>query len=1246
MTASGGFSFLARHRIFLVLSICAVFWVALPGVLSATVPVRFELMRPGAQSVHLRGTFNDWTEGIDILSDEDGDGVWALVKPLDQGEIEYKFFVNGNEWLADPANPRQVGPFGNSALVVSNPMIYNIQPVNGASFRLGQEVVFGALVAWEAAGTLDILELTRNGSVVPGALAGFDAASRRLRVSAGGLSAGEHRFALTVGVSEPPGLATQETTITVRAEALEHYFDQFDFGVQSSDLNWAFWAGGTGMSYQPDATFPPNQGRVRLGANGDRYSDLVTWPFESSNAEILEVRTRVRLTSFEPGAGERNAEVAIRSNGTDGYLLTLDAGNGQIRLRRRGGGYTDLVAPAAHAFSEGSSYYVYLSTQGVNPVTIRAQVAADEGGTSGTLLFDATHVESEWLPTGRSVGLQGYVDQGPFAFDFDYFAAGEVGYAHPASYWERSGYTGAPPEPTSSLVGDLDRYTVDEDSLVLHSGEVQVVLTPRLEGTVRVEVIPPGDSPSVASYAVTRTTWPEVPFRVIDGDPLVLEADGWRVEASRSPLKLRFLDADGNVFFGESPDARTGAIGESRTVAFGLGVDEPIFGLGQPPYSDNVGLNRRGHTYSIRNQHIPPSVLLFPVWLSPRGYGVYIDNPSFASLSIGDTTPDRIVYTSQAGDLVYYVMMGDTMADVVDEYTQVTGRPALAPRWTLGNIQSKYGYRSFAEIQSIIDGFESRDIPLDGVVMDLDWFGISTMGNLEFQQTPEWANPVQGMAALRSQGYRFIPITEPQMSGFSFNAAETLSLGLVGMGPDRVTPLPGQNLGWITNSAPVYLLDFTNPATRGWWKTKHRRLIEDYAFDGFWQDLNEPEGLPSNMEFHDGPANAVANVLAINMNRSLVEAMAEYRPGARPFIMSRSGSPGMQKYGASVWSGDVSATWGALEDQVQLAQSMGLVGVPYWNSDIGGFNGTPSPELYLRWCQFGLFNPLYRPHGAQSDREPWRFGSTVESQVREVIRLRYRLLPHYYTVAREAYDTGMPMMRPLVMDWPDDPAVWNLDGQFLYGSSLLVRPVVEQGATEVTVYHPEGTWIDWFTGSVITGPANVATPVSAGRFPLSVRTPVILPLAPAMNRSDAAPLSPVELQVFWTPDQTQAEGKLYEDDGLTTAYQQTGFAFTTFAATRTGQSVQLSIAAASGTFDGQLTERVYTVEVPMAPVPESVAVNGTQLPRFADNSTPQTAGWSAVSGNKIRVRTGSLSTASAHVINLGELPGRSGWVLE
>lgn len=994
----------------------------------------------------------------------------------------------------------------------------------------------------------------------------------------------------------------------------EIYYDQFNWGFVSGspgNLNTAFWAGPRdSFSYEPQAQVDGSGGAARV-SNNQFFSQL-------GSAELgirdFEFYSRIRMTSFSDDPDERNAEIAFRSDGGEGFMVTLDGGQDLIRLRRQGGGFGDLTPPAEIPIAPGDSFYLHVQVQGEEPAVITTRVASDPAFTEESTLFSVEHKESEWLPGGTEIRLIGFTLGGPYAFDFDYFSIGEIGFDHPVSAWTRDFFTDAPPLPEVSRPERLDDYQLTDQSITLFTGDSAVRLTSLVEGAFLTEYAPDGDFGSMPeSFAVTRNDWPALPALSVSDqrdEPLLIEGPGWRVAAERDPFRLSFFAENGELLFGEAPGRPMLAADQTRSVTFTLQPEEPVYGLGQHSIFSGANLDRRGQTFLIENEHQPPSRLLFPFWISSKGYGVFVDNPANAVVDIGFSSANELTYsTANGGPLRYYVYAGDSIYGALDLHTQVTGRPALAPRWTLGNIQSKYGYQSFDEIQSIIDGFRSRELPLDSIVIDLYWFGIETMGNLEFQNTPAWANPAERLAGFREQGIKIIPITEPHITGLSFNQPELEANGFLGQRPEGGAY--GFNLSWVTNQAPVYLFDFTNPDAREWWKQKHQRLIQTYGFDGFWQDLNEPEAEPGDIVYTAGAGAQVGNAIAINMNRTLDEAMERYRPGARTFIMSRSGYPGMQKYGASVWSGDVSASWFDLQKQPAVALGMGLAGAPYWNSDIGGFNGTPSPELYLRWCQFGLFSPLYRPHAANSDREPWRFGFNAELAVEEVLRLRYQLIPHYYTVARESYDSGAPIMRPLVVEFPDDPAVRDRAMPFLYGKNLLANPVLQEGADSVDIYFPRGRWRQLQSRRIETGPAQRAVTVNERTIPVYQREGSVIPTGPFMETSDEAPLEEVRLIVF--PAITgKASGELYEDDGLTRAYETGAFARTSFTVQRGRDYTELTISEVSGAFDGLVSEREWFIEFVLPIRPNRIQEVGEDfsIPRIV-NGNIQSAeqGW-------------------------------------
>ena len=799
-------------------------------------------------------------------------------------------------------------------------------------------------------------------------------------------------------------------------------------------------------------------------------------------------------------------------------------------------------------------------------------------------------------------------------------------------------------------MGDLDGLQVDPDRVVLTSGDSSLHIIPRLIGTVGVEFYPTRSTTFKSSYSVTRTDWPEIPFTVTDGDPVRIEAGDITVEVSRSPVRLSFYDEEGRLIVREDPDSPALAINDTRSIGFDVQPGEGFYGLGENSIGDSVGTNRRGSRFRIENDHQPPAYLIFPFFVSSAGYGVFVDNSGTGYIDLAATEADTVIYTSDVGELRYYVMSGGSMYGTLDQYTQLTGRPPVPPLWTLGNIQSRYGYESFSQVNGIIDEFRQRQIPLDGVILDLDWFGKETMGNLEFQTNGNWPDPEASLDAMRQRGVHVIPITEPQISGLSFNAPEVLSQRLVGF---RENGEPyGIRLNWITGNSDIYLMDFTNPDSRAWWGEKHQRLLQTYRFDGFWQDLNEPEGQPEDMLYVGGSAAEVRNVIALQMNRSLFDAYQQYAPERRPFIMSRSGFPGMQKYGAGVWSGDVYASWYDLDRQKVLAASMGVAGVPYWNSDIGGFLGTPSPELYLRWCQFALFNPIYRPHADHDPREPWVFGAFVEEQVRELLLLRSRLLPYFYSVARQTHETGAPIMRPPVMDWPDDPVFRYLSDQYMYGDSFMVRPITTPGASEIQVYFPSSNgWFEFFSGMRLSEQEFQTFPVDLTTIPIYVKAPALIPLAPAMEHISQRPRDEMELRVYLDDRNPSASSEMYEDDGVTNDYLAGAYQITRFSVDRTAPSLwEVAINAVEGDYSGAVPERQWSVVVHGIGGVNAVAINDAEIQErpTAEVEDHFSASWHYDStGQRLRVHLPRSRTSEGHMISIATAPQETGsaWII-
>lgn len=504
------------------------------------------------------------------------------------------------------------------------------------------------------------------------------------------------------------------------------------------------------------------------------------------------------------------------------------------------------------------------------------------------------------------------------------------------------------------------------------------------------------------------------------------------VEATRDPFHLRYSTTNRETFLEEVPEGGLRWSYWDYDLRFRLAPEDHFYGMGQMDQLDEpVDLDHRGHRREIWNQHSPPAATILPALQSLRGFGLLVDNPRRATWDLGYSDPSVFSYRATGGGLQYYVSYGPDLSRLLRTYLELTGYPPMPPRWVLGLLQSRYGYRNRRELESIARTFRDKRLPCDGLILDLYWF--REMGDLAFDSL-DWPEAQEMIAHLKEQGFHLMLIEEPYLTTRSRNYHEALSRGYLAK---RYDGSPYTFDFWPGECA---LLDFSNPAARDWWTEKHRALIQ-MGIGGFWTDLNEPAKHYQDMLHYAGSAAMVHNLAALSTHQSVFEAMERYAPRQRTFILSRSAFAGSQRYGVALWSGDVDMTFASLRKQATVGLSTGLAGFPMWGTDIGGFgfDGKCSAELYVRWFQFGVFCPVCRPHGDQTEvREPWQFGPEVESICRKYLELRYHMLPYIYTAVHQACAIGTPIMRPLVFEFPQDPAVLNISDEYLFGSEILV----------------------------------------------------------------------------------------------------------------------------------------------------------------------------------------------------------------
>jgi alpha-glucosidase (family GH31 glycosyl hydrolase) len=484
-------------------------------------------------------------------------------------------------------------------------------------------------------------------------------------------------------------------------------------------------------------------------------------------------------------------------------------------------------------------------------------------------------------------------------------------------------------------------------------------------------------------------------------------------------------------------------------------------------------------------------------------------------------------------------------------------------------------------------------IPCDALVLDLYWF--SAMGDISWNTTA-FPSPFQMMRDFLAKGIKSIVITEPYITQYSLNFSDATNSGYV------ATTRTGQRyeLGnWWSCGCNAVLLDFTNPFARSWWWSKHPVFFGN-ELAGIWTDLGEPERHPVDMMHTLGSAPKIHNIYNLLWARTIFDGYGQFRPGSRLFNLTRSGYAGIQRYGAIPWSGDVGKSFGGLAVQLPMMLGMGLSGLAYHHSDIGGFCcGTTTSELYVRWMQYGTFCPITRAHGVGQPTEPWGYGSDAEAICKTYIQLRYRLLPYIYTMAYRNYAFGMPLARPLFFADPQDESLANESSAYFWGDDMIVSPVVQAGQTVQSVTLPRGTWFDFWSDTPYAGGQTVTVSAPLQTLPLFVKAGSIIPMQRVMEYSDEWPLDTLFLEIYPLAG-TDGSFSLYEDDGKSLAYQSGAFAQTLFtqSVAGSGDRLALTIGPTTGVYDGRVALRTYVSEIHrVQTLPGSVHVNGVAAPQ-------------------------------------------------
>lgn len=501
--------------------------------------------------------------------------------------------------------------------------------------------------------------------------------------------------------------------------------------------------------------------------------------------------------------------------------------------------------------------------------------------------------------------------------------------------------------------------------------------------------------------------------------------------------------------------------------------------------------NPHGETYAQLYKSIPFLITI----KGEEASGIFFDNHFESHFDMGKENSNYYYFGAVDGNLDYYFMYGPSVKEVVSEYTQLTGRTPLPQLWTLGYQQCRWSYAPKERLMEVAKAFREKDIPCDTLYLDIDYmdgYRVFTWDNNKFD------NPKEILNELKNMGFKVVTIIDPGVKvdkGYKIYD-EGLKEGYFATDKDGIVY---KNKVWPGDS--VYP-DFMSSNTRKWW-AGNQKIMMDYGVSGIWNDMNEPASfngpLPDDVEFNEDGIivthKEIHNIYGHMMGKATYEGIKE-ATNKRPFVVTRACYAGTQKY-STVWTGDNQSTWEHLRMSLPMLMNLGLSGMAFCGTDVGGFGHDCTGELLSRWVQVGAFTPLFRNHAAMGtrDQEPWAFDKTTEDINRKYIKLRYKLLPYLYDMMYKCEESGAPIIRPLLFNYQNDKNTYEINDEFIFGNSILVAPVVEQGARQRLVYLPQGdNWIDYWTGEEHKGGKYIIKEAPLDICPIYIKSLSIIPV--------------------------------------------------------------------------------------------------------------------------------------------------------
>ena len=708
-----------------------------------------------------------------------------------------------------------------------------------------------------------------------------------------------------------------------------------------------------------------------------------------------------------------------------------------------------------------------------------------------------------------------------------------------------------------------ESYKKTSNTLEIKTSDGLYLLKPYSEKIVETSFIPKGETFNTDSHAVVLIPQKGISKVKETKNTLLFSTKGIVVTIEKSPFKISYSYKGKALLSEKNGYVKTA---DAEILDFNLNDSEVLYGGG----SRALGMNRRGNRLKLYNRaqfgYGDRAELLnfcIPVVLSSKMYAVHFDNAAIGYLDLDSKKDNTLAYETISGRKTYQVIAADSWTDLTASYTDLTGKQPLPARWTFGNFSSRFGYHSQEEVEKTIEKFKNDSIPVDAIIIDLYWFGKTiqgTLGNLDWDKET-FPNPTKMIADLNAKDIKTVLITEPFVLTTSSKWKEAVAEKIL------ATDQFGKPFVYDFYFGNTGIIDLFKTEGKQWFWSIYKDLIHQ-GVGGLWGDLGEPEMFPSEAFTAKGKADEVHNIYGHNWAKLIADGYKKDFPATRPFILMRSGYSGSQQFGIIPWSGDVGRSWGGLQSQTEIALQMGMQGIGYMHSDLGGFAGDYfDNELYIRWLQYGVFQPIFRPHAGEAvASEPVYKDIVTKAEAKKQVELRYQMLPYNYTLAFENNQKGTPLMRPLLFEEPENQVLQSVCQTYFWGNDFLVTPITKAGLTSTTVYFPKNNnWFDFYTDAEQSAGTTATIAVAKEHIPVFVRGGAFIPMIKTIQNTSKYSLNAFDLHFYFDAKTAQSEGKLYNDDGTTAnAFEKGAFEILNFNSASNEKTVTLTLTTTTG----------------------------------------------------------------------------------